>query len=148
VIKQTVKTSIQDEFSNFSEEDKNKIKTIVYKNDKSFRELKGKLDILTQEFSELRNRNNKNYQKLLNMGNEMGEAMVRLGDLLGEMQNNILNGQHNKTEIILDKILDIFKQNVILDKKIQNIDESLAEKFNTLFYIVKEIKDIVDRDKY
>jgi hypothetical protein len=78
----------------------------------------------------------------------MGKAIVKLSDIMVNVQDSILKGQKGRTDLLLDNILAVFKQNVGLEQKLNMLEKDLANKFNIVYDITKDTKDLVNRSRF
>jgi uncharacterized protein YbcC (UPF0753/DUF2309 family) len=153
IIKQTIKSTIQEEFAKILNEDKEKLFSKIdglkdKVNANMLEELKEGINGLIEEFKNLKEDNENSHKEILELGNELKEGFVELGDVLEIIQTSILDGQHNKVKIILDNIVDVFKQNATLQEKLNMLEKDLANKFNIIYSVTKDTKDLVNRPRY
>jgi hypothetical protein len=153
IIKQTIKSTIQEEFAKILNEDKEKLFSKIdglkgKVNANMLEELKEGINGLIKEFRQLKDDSENSHKKILELGNELKEGFVELGDVLEIIQTSILDGQHNKAKIILDNIVDVFKQSATLQEKLNMLEKDLANKFDIIYSVTKDTKDLVNRPRY
>jgi predicted transcriptional regulator len=153
IIKQTIKSTIQEEFAKILNEDKEKLFSKIdglkgKVNANTLEELKEGINGFIKEFRQLKDDSNESHRKLLELGDDIGKAMIKLGDIMGTVQDSILNGQDRKTDILLDNILAVFKQNATLQEKLNMLEKDLANKFDIIYSVTKDTKDLVNRPRY
>jgi hypothetical protein len=121
LIRETIKSTIQEEFAKILNADKEKL----------FEKIDGLKDKVNANTLE-----------------ELKEGLKEIGEGLEIIHNNILERQHNKAKIILDNIVDVFKENVALGQKLSMLEKDLANKFDIIYSVTKDTKDLVNRPRY
>jgi ABC-type transporter Mla subunit MlaD len=153
IIKETIKSTIQEEFAKILNEDKEKLFSKIdglkdKVNANTLEELKEGINGLIEEFKQLKDDSNESHRKLLELGDDIGKALIKLSDIVIGVQDSILNGQDRKTDILIDNILAVFKQNATLQEKLNMLEKDLANKFDIIYSVTKDTKDLVNRPRY
>jgi ATP-dependent Clp protease ATP-binding subunit ClpA len=156
MIRETIKSTIQEEFAKILNEDKeklfDKIDALKAKAENvdagTLEKLKNEINKMIEEFKQFKDDSNESHRKLLELGDDMGKAIVKLSDIMVNVQDSILKGQKGRTDLLLDNILAVFKQNVGLEQKLNMLEKDLANKFNIVYDITKDTKDLVNRSRF
>jgi hypothetical protein len=153
IIKQTIKSTIQEEFAKILNEDKEKLFSKIdglkgKVNADTLEELKKGINGLIEEFKQLKDDSDESHRKLLELGDDIGKALIKLSDIVVGVQGDILDGQRRKTDILIDNILAVFKQNATLQEKLNMLEKDLANKFDIIYSVTKDTKDLVNRPRY
>jgi hypothetical protein len=153
IIKQTIKSTIQEEFAKILNEDKEKLFSKIdglkdKVNADTLEELKEGINGLIEEFKNLKDDSENSHKEILELGNDMGKAIVKLSDIMVNVQDSILKGQKGRTDILIDNILAVFKQNATLQQKLNMLEKDLANKFDIIYSVTKDTKDLVNRPRY
>lgn len=153
IIKETIKSTIQEEFAKILNEDKEKlfekIDSLKGKvNANTLEELKKGINELIEEFRKLKDDSENSHKEILELGNDMGKGLVELSNIMINIQDSILEGQRDKTDILIDNILAVFKQNATLQEKLNMLEKDLANKFDIIYSVTKDTKDLVNRPRY